>query len=148
MDATRDRRRPPAPGDEGFTLVEVLVSVFLLTGVLLGLALVQTKALGTVVLAEERQQATSYSNQALEKVRAATAGSGWQAALGAIGTWGATAVPLRHTDSGTVFTTKLELASPNADPLTFTAVTTWTSRNSSVPQEVRVRTQIARPSSS
>ena len=71
MTATRPRR--PRAGDEGFTLVEVLVSMVVLTVALLALGLVQTRALNTVALSEERQQATGYASSLLELARAYTA---------------------------------------------------------------------------
>lgn len=67
-------RRPARPSrDTGLGLVEVVVAMLVLTVALLALIPVQTWALAGVVLAEERQQATAYANQAIERVRARTA---------------------------------------------------------------------------
>jgi len=57
-------------GDEGFTLTEVLVTLFVISAVLLGLITVQVKALGSVGLAKERQQATALANRTMEQLRA------------------------------------------------------------------------------
>ena len=51
------RRRPQA--DDGFTLIEVVLTLFVISFVLLGLVTVQVKALGSVSLAKERQQGTA-----------------------------------------------------------------------------------------
>ena len=61
------------PSDTGLGLVEVLLSMVLLTVVLLALVPLQTRALAGVVLSKERQQATGHANAAIEQVRAATA---------------------------------------------------------------------------
>lgn len=66
MDDTTDSS---TTSDGGFTLVEVVVAMFVLTVALLALIPVQTKALSGVVLAAERQQATAYADGALERVR-------------------------------------------------------------------------------
>ena len=72
MDTTRLFRRPPGD-DEGFSLVEVIVSILVLTVALLALVPVQAKALGAVTAAAQRQQATAYAQQAVERVRARAA---------------------------------------------------------------------------
>ena len=55
--------------DTGFTLVELLVTMFVITGALLALLPLQVKAQQSVALGRERQQATALANQAIEKVR-------------------------------------------------------------------------------
>jgi len=63
-------RRRVRSGDEGFTLVELLVTMFIIATVLLGLVGVQVSALITTTLAKQRQQATALANQAMEELRA------------------------------------------------------------------------------
>ena len=141
MDAARPARRPRGD-DAGFTLVEVLVSVLVLTVALLALGLVQVKALSGVVLAEERQQATGYSNALIEVARAYTADQvGFDRArahaTATPGTpfrllpAGATGV-VAGTTPGTTFVSKAYLrTTDDVDLIEVSAVTTWTSRNSS-----------------
>ncbi len=181
--------------DTGLGLVEVVVSVLVLTVALLALVPVQTRALGTVVLSEERQQATAYANEAIERVRAqaltaagasavaagrrptaddtgnvastsCTTNCQFQPALGA----GSPTEPLRTTATpatslatvrcsetspctatgtvtGLTFTTRLYVTETGTSGLYWvTAVTSWTSANSSAGlRKVAVRTQIAAP---
>ena len=56
--------------DSGFTLVEVLVSMVIISGVLLTLIFVQTASLRTAVQAKQRVQATALANRTMETVRA------------------------------------------------------------------------------
>lgn len=56
--------------DGGFTLVEVLVAMAVISSVLLGLVFVQMGALKTTTLAKQRQQATGLANRAMETIRA------------------------------------------------------------------------------
>jgi prepilin-type N-terminal cleavage/methylation domain-containing protein len=56
--------------DEGFTLTEVMVTLFVISAVLLGLITVQVQALSSVGLAKERQQATALANRTMEQLRA------------------------------------------------------------------------------
>jgi prepilin-type N-terminal cleavage/methylation domain-containing protein len=65
-------RHPAGAGqaDDGFTLTEVVVTLFVISAVLLGLITVQVKALGSVGLAKERQQATALVNRTMEQLRA------------------------------------------------------------------------------
>ena len=62
------RRRQSA--EEGFTLIELIVTMAVISGVLLGLLAVQTSALSTVTLSRERQQATDLANRTMEQLRA------------------------------------------------------------------------------
>ena len=56
--------------DDGFTLIEVVLTLFVISFVLLGLITVQVKALGSVSLAKERQQGTALANRTMEQLRA------------------------------------------------------------------------------
>ena len=56
--------------EEGFSLIEVVVSFALLAMVLTGLAYGVTSAFASIGVAKQRQQATSLGNQLVEKVRA------------------------------------------------------------------------------
>jgi prepilin-type N-terminal cleavage/methylation domain-containing protein len=56
--------------DSGFTMVELIVAMVILVTVLLALITVQVRALQGVALAKQRQQATAYANQAMERMRA------------------------------------------------------------------------------
>lgn len=69
MRARRGPRRRHR-SDEGFTLTEVVVTLFVISAVLLGLITVQVQALGSVALAKERQQATALGNRTMEQLRA------------------------------------------------------------------------------
>lgn len=60
--ATRD--------DDGFTLVELIVAMFVIAGVLLVLMAVQVSALVTTVHGKQRQQGTAVANQVMEELRA------------------------------------------------------------------------------
>lgn len=162
MDATRLHRR--AAADDGFTLVEVLVSVLVLTGVLLGLAAVQTQSLKSVALSEERQQATGYANALLELARAYTSDPDqfqdahdhastdpelpFDKVPGHLGT------VIAGSDSGTSFTTLVYLSFAlddagekiSGDLLDVRAVVTWNSRNGGGGQRsVTLTTQVSRP---
>jgi len=156
MDAARSTR-PAQDSDEGFSLVEVLIAVLVLTAALLGLMTVQTRALSSVVLAEERQQATGYSNALIELARAYTAdqegfGKARDHALHEPGV-PFSLVPasvtgvVAGTISDTTFDTKVYLqTTSDADLISVSAVTSWTSRNSSVgARTVITTTQLAAP---
>jgi len=56
--------------EEGFTLVELVVAMFILGIVLIALIGVQLSAMITITDATRRQQATSYANEAMETLRA------------------------------------------------------------------------------
>lgn len=167
MDARRLSRRP-ARDDEGFTLVEVLVSMLVLTAALLALGLVQTRAMNSVALSEERQQATGYASSLLELARAYTADAdGFDDALEhatahANEPFQLAPTTVRAVVGGTIsdtpFTTKIYVARawlPGRDPATdppaadlveIRAETTWTSRNSGgTARTVTVRSQLSRP---
>ena len=60
----------PQQDDDGFTLVELLVTMAVISTVLLGLLGVQISALSTVTLSRERQQATDLANRTMEQLRA------------------------------------------------------------------------------
>lgn len=55
--------------DEGFSLVELIVAMFILGIVLVSLIGVQLSAMITITDATRRQQATSYANEAMETLR-------------------------------------------------------------------------------
>ena len=65
----RTHRRLSRNGDSGFTLVELLVTMGVISAVLLGLIAVQTKALVTNSQSKQRQQATAVGNQVMEQLR-------------------------------------------------------------------------------
>ncbi|WP_228372948.1 type IV pilus modification PilV family protein [Demequina subtropica] len=56
--------------DEGFTLVELVVAMFIIAIVLVSLIGVQLSSMVTISNATKRQQATAYANQAMETLRA------------------------------------------------------------------------------
>jgi len=165
VDARRLSRRP-ARDDEGFTLVEVLVSVLVFTVALLGLAAVQTRALSSVVLSEERQQATGYANALLELARAYTADAD-QFAEARAHALDDPAEPfhlvpetvasvIAGSDSGTEYTTfvyltparRLDGTKISDDLLDVRAEVSWTSRNGGGAQrQVVLRTQVSAPRS-
>lgn len=64
------RDHGPSSDDGGFSLVEVVTTLFVISAVLLGLITLQVKALGSVALAKERQQATALGNRTMEQLRA------------------------------------------------------------------------------
>lgn len=66
--STRQARR--GGSDEGFTLIEVVTTLFIISAILLGLITLQVKALSSVGLAKERQQATALANRTMEQIRA------------------------------------------------------------------------------
>lgn len=68
--ATGKGRRLANGSDDGFTLTEVIVTLFVISAVLLGLITVQVRALASVGLAKERQQATALVNRTMEQLRA------------------------------------------------------------------------------
>jgi len=63
-------RRSQIKRDDGFSLVELVVAMAIISGVLLGLVTLQTKAMVTIAQAKERQQATAIANEVLEQLRA------------------------------------------------------------------------------
>jgi prepilin-type N-terminal cleavage/methylation domain-containing protein len=56
--------------DDGFTLTEVVVTLFIISAVLLSLITLQVRALASVGLAKERQEATALANRTMEQIRA------------------------------------------------------------------------------
>ncbi|GAA5517856.1 hypothetical protein Lsed01_00272 [Demequina sediminis] len=64
------RHRVLGQRDGGFTLVEVIVAMFVLAIVMLSIVFVQAKALTTNAESQARQQATAAANQAMEQLRA------------------------------------------------------------------------------
>lgn len=63
-------RRVSDERDAGFTMMELVVAMLVLTVVLVLLAVVQISALATVVEAKKLQQATAFGNEAMEQMRA------------------------------------------------------------------------------
>jgi len=57
-------------GDAGFTLVEMVVAILVISVGLLGLMTVQMRSIATVGLAGQRQNATALGNRAMEQMRA------------------------------------------------------------------------------
>ena len=55
--------------DQGFTLIELTMTMFVVGGVLLALVAVQTRALVTTTEAKQRQQATAVGNMVMEQLR-------------------------------------------------------------------------------
>jgi len=66
----RTTSAPPSRGDDGFTLVELVVAMLVIAVVLTALIGLQLGSMRTVALAKQRQQATALSNQVMERVRA------------------------------------------------------------------------------
>lgn len=67
----RDERGVSVRGDDdGFTLVELIVAMFVIGVILASLAMVQTRAMVTIAQAKERQQASAFANATLEQLRA------------------------------------------------------------------------------
>jgi prepilin-type N-terminal cleavage/methylation domain-containing protein len=63
-------QRVRTSGDDGFTMVEVLVTMIIVSTALLALFGMQVQAASTISLAKERTQATGFANQTLEQIRA------------------------------------------------------------------------------
>lgn len=68
--ALRHARRSRDRADSGFTLMETMVSLFVVALVLLGLVYVQGAATLATGLAKQRQQATQLANRVMEQARA------------------------------------------------------------------------------
>lgn len=64
------RSRMRRSDDGGFSLIELIVAMMVITGVLLVLMAVQTSALVTTAQSRQRTQATAVSNQIMEELRA------------------------------------------------------------------------------
>ncbi|WP_082100432.1 type IV pilus modification PilV family protein [Demequina maris] len=64
------RHRDLDPRDAGFTLVEVIVAMFVLAIVMLAIIFVQARALTTNAESQARQAATAAANEAMEQLRA------------------------------------------------------------------------------
>ncbi|MBA3232353.1 MAG: prepilin-type N-terminal cleavage/methylation domain-containing protein [Propionibacteriales bacterium] len=65
-----DRWRRMQHDDSGFTLIEIMTTMFVISITLLGLMTVQVQSLRSIGLAKERQQATAMANRAIEQLRA------------------------------------------------------------------------------
>jgi len=63
-------RRRQQSRDDGFSLIELIIAVFIIGGVLLALVALQTRAMVSIAHAKERQQATAIANEILEELRA------------------------------------------------------------------------------
>ncbi|WP_136520039.1 MULTISPECIES: prepilin-type N-terminal cleavage/methylation domain-containing protein [Cellulomonas] len=63
-------RRVATDHDDGFTLMELLVAMMVITVVLLGLMVVQTSAMVTTAQTKQRTQGTAVANQTMEQLRA------------------------------------------------------------------------------
>jgi Tfp pilus assembly protein PilV len=142
-----------APGAAGFTLVEVVVSMFMIALCLAALVPLQLRSAQTVGLAHERQQGTALTNAALERVRDAAAdparaeaiaGGGpaypspgsWTVPAGETllvsGTPDASLAQQGPTTSVPAFTTRVYVTTRTGDPpdtLWITGVTDWVSSN-------------------
>lgn len=66
----RDRHTRALDDDSGFTLVELIVAMVIITTVLMVLMAVQTSALVTTLHAKQRQQGTAVANEVMEELRA------------------------------------------------------------------------------
>lgn len=64
------RRRLDRADDSGFTMIELLVAMMIITAVLLSLMAVQTSALVTTAQSRQRTQGTAIANQVMEELRA------------------------------------------------------------------------------
>jgi|GEM_PF-393098 len=64
------RRRKLSEREDGFTLVELVVAMFVLAIVILAILTVQARALVTNADSQIRQGATAYANEAMEELRA------------------------------------------------------------------------------
>ena len=62
--------RTDGTADDGFTLVELMVAMFVISFTLLGLMGVQVQALESVGESKQRQQATALANRTMEQLRA------------------------------------------------------------------------------
>jgi prepilin-type N-terminal cleavage/methylation domain-containing protein len=142
-----------APPDGGFSLIELVVAMFVVALGLVSLVPLQLRSAQTVGLAHERQRATALANGALEQVRDAasapsraaaivTGGSstpavgGWTAPVGEAVVTTATPDPSLDVQGPTAtvpaFTTQLYVTVRSGDPqdtVWITAATTWTSAN-------------------
>ncbi|WP_061962166.1 prepilin-type N-terminal cleavage/methylation domain-containing protein [Demequina flava] len=65
-----DRRDQLSEREDGFTLVELIVAMFVMAIVILAIIGIQASALTTNADSNARQQATSYANEAMEQMRA------------------------------------------------------------------------------
>lgn len=120
LDRVRDAR-----GDDGFTLVELIVAIFVIGGVLLALMAVQISALTTTIHGKQRQQGTAIANLAMEELRAlpwATLSRGIHSSFQAVASdpfvSGTTLAPHFDTslDEPLVTTDSTIVASPNPGP--------------------------------
>jgi len=70
MRAAIARRGLERPGDEGFSLMELIVAMMIITAVLFVLVAVQVSTLATTIHAKQRQQGTAVANEVMEELRA------------------------------------------------------------------------------
>src|SRR5687767_360634 len=63
-------RRRRQLGEQGFSLIELVVATGVMALVMSGLAFLGTAAFGDIAVARSRQTASSLANEALEQVRA------------------------------------------------------------------------------
>lgn len=70
MHHPRLTRRVAADDDQGFTLIEVIVAMFITLVVMTALLYLVVSSIGTIAQAKQRQTATSLATQALERLRA------------------------------------------------------------------------------
>ena len=139
--------------EEGFSLIELVVAMFVITLGLVSLVPLQLNSARTVGLAHERQRATALTNGALEQVRdaandparaaailaggpASSPPSGWTVPAGeTLATTASADASLAGqgpTSTTPAFTTRLYVTVRAGDPagaVWITAVTAWTSAN-------------------
>lgn len=67
---SRGRAHEALQGDEGFTMAELIVTMIIIAGVLLGLMALQVSAMVATGQSRQRQQGTAVANEVMEELRA------------------------------------------------------------------------------